>query len=632
MAALLLPSGEGSPFLLTDSRIRDLDVTPVLGRGYSLMTNNFLATCLMAAQTTAPSYNYDLSFYDFTRSSDYEAILAGPLSKTFAYANIKEEINNLQTSNAANAASSNNSVPRTYFFVTTLRVDRFYSSVKEELSPLSEAATKLLDSQDYIGFFQSCGSNFVRSIRRAQEVTIVFKFNSYKTATAQEFASLLRVIGNGSEASSTNTSQQKFQPILSSMEMKVLGYGLALNQEGTGSLVSNKVEKYAEIMAYSYQAMTQTSGEEKNSDDVGMVYGIEVVPWVDNVAFQVAARIQSEDVNIFLPRSLMVKARHSDPSMIWNNTNSTAERNEWSCTVEDFVKDKYSYCCQQSDLYDPTSRVYGGIPVGSTDFSEHAKRVCRPTRVLDKSIVKSNMSNNGEFVSRLDAALRHKLNQISDLNQCTNLIKSLPASLDNNILKPKDTAAFNAQFQLNFTLKHLKVALDPLGDFGLVNHMSQELDEYTEMFYRICINSLFSSGADQDEATNFMAAPWQSHDRCMQLSCLQEDMRWNRMLDGTCVPSMIQGTRAAPFPDGRQFGCKLDSTLSGDTELCQYSSALMSSYYSKAVTCWLSALPQALEKISYFIGMFCSPEVTTEVANEEDIAELDFQIADKCQP
>ena len=55
----ILPGSNGAPYLLSDDRIRTLDVTPVLGRGYSIMTNQFLSTCLEGAQTTIPSYNYD---------------------------------------------------------------------------------------------------------------------------------------------------------------------------------------------------------------------------------------------------------------------------------------------------------------------------------------------------------------------------------------------------------------------------------------------------------------------------------------------------------------------------------------------------------------------------------------------
>lgn len=59
LAALRLPHSECSPYFLQDDRVRDLDATPVLGRGFSIMTNTFAATCLQTEQSTTSSYNYD---------------------------------------------------------------------------------------------------------------------------------------------------------------------------------------------------------------------------------------------------------------------------------------------------------------------------------------------------------------------------------------------------------------------------------------------------------------------------------------------------------------------------------------------------------------------------------------------
>ena len=56
---LALPGVQGSPYIISDDRVRSLDISPVLGRGYSIMTNSFQSTCLLVDETTIPSYNYD---------------------------------------------------------------------------------------------------------------------------------------------------------------------------------------------------------------------------------------------------------------------------------------------------------------------------------------------------------------------------------------------------------------------------------------------------------------------------------------------------------------------------------------------------------------------------------------------
>lgn len=52
----------GNPYVISDNRVQNLDVTPVLGRGYSIMTNSFQSTCLDVNETTIPSFNYDCKY------------------------------------------------------------------------------------------------------------------------------------------------------------------------------------------------------------------------------------------------------------------------------------------------------------------------------------------------------------------------------------------------------------------------------------------------------------------------------------------------------------------------------------------------------------------------------------------
>ena len=64
LLALSLPVIQGSPYILSDDRVRSLDAIPALGRGYSIMTNSFQSTCLKIDATTVPSFNYDCKYLD----------------------------------------------------------------------------------------------------------------------------------------------------------------------------------------------------------------------------------------------------------------------------------------------------------------------------------------------------------------------------------------------------------------------------------------------------------------------------------------------------------------------------------------------------------------------------------------
>ena len=50
-------------YVVSDNRVNSLDITPTLGRGYSIMTNTYQSLCLNVEETTVPSYNYDCELH-----------------------------------------------------------------------------------------------------------------------------------------------------------------------------------------------------------------------------------------------------------------------------------------------------------------------------------------------------------------------------------------------------------------------------------------------------------------------------------------------------------------------------------------------------------------------------------------
>jgi hypothetical protein len=58
-------SSSSDSVYIDDARIQSLDIAPVLGRGYSIMTNTYQSTCVLVQETTTPSFNFDCKFYFF---------------------------------------------------------------------------------------------------------------------------------------------------------------------------------------------------------------------------------------------------------------------------------------------------------------------------------------------------------------------------------------------------------------------------------------------------------------------------------------------------------------------------------------------------------------------------------------
>ena len=59
LVACFLSQAHGASTIISDDRVRNMDIAPVLGRGYSIQTDSYQSTCLDVDETTVPSYNYD---------------------------------------------------------------------------------------------------------------------------------------------------------------------------------------------------------------------------------------------------------------------------------------------------------------------------------------------------------------------------------------------------------------------------------------------------------------------------------------------------------------------------------------------------------------------------------------------
>jgi hypothetical protein len=518
-----------------------------------------------------------------------------------------------------------------------MKLERYYSSVREEVSPLADDANTLLERQDYVGFFKACGPNYVRGIRRAQEVTAIFTFQSNSSESSKAFAASLSVTAPGAELNASASAKSKFSSMSSSMTITIKGYGMRLNQEGSGTLVATSLEEYQEVMKFAFKSFTQN----EDSPNIGMIYGIEVVPWVNNVAFQVAAQVHDENVELPLPRSLIPRGYLKlTPHTLY--TLGTA-RADYTCKEPSFYIDKFGYCCEGDALYQISTKTYVfnfDLAMGSTELdTELDLRMCRPIRSLDKALVKDNMSTNGEFVANLDTMLRYKLNQLATLSRCVSASKSLPDRYDFNLLKSQDYVKYDGVVDPDFTLYQLRRAVDPLSNFGMVTQMGRELDEWIEMYYSPCLAAIYGSNIGTTPGTDpqyFLAYPWHRHPQCMQLSCLALYMRWDRV-DGGCVGSVLNGQNAPLYVADEPKCAKDMENTAGTEETCKVPSATLVKFQTDVNECWNDA-GFTSGTVDYYVDHYCMPQLTDNILASTDplhvnITALKTAITDKtkCQ-
>jgi len=543
MAGSSLHSSNASPMTIADDRIRDLDVSPVLGRGYSIATNSFQSTCLTVEKTSEPSYNYEYYYTDFTEDTDTESQMTGKVAGSFGYWGIKAEM-------AASSTSNSKSKTKKHFITATMRIERYYSSLLEDKSHLSDDAKTLLEREDYIGFFKACGPNYVRGIRRAQEVSAIFSFESVDSSSAKEFAASLKVSGYGQKVEGSMNRSSKSQSIKNTLTIKINGWGLGLNKSGSDTLVATSLEEFNGVMKFAFDSMTKS---ESDSGQTGMVYGMEVVPWTDNTSFQVACRLQESILALPMPRNLI------------KNQTSPGK------CPRGLEADDTNKCCDGSVLEElETTKSVTDAATGIT--VDVKKTRCEPMRILPPTVLKNNLANNGEFIAMLDSVTRYKMNSLFTLEKCVAGIRAFPKRYDDFLLKTKDTVKYDATLDTEFSVGELKMALDPLEDFSLVTMVAHELDEFVAMFYDPCIAAIngMNIGVSQDtDPKYFMAESWYNHPECSYVSCLADNMAWDRK-NGGCTPGITAQTKAVTYSEN-DVHCAKKLDIDGETEICKHS-------------------------------------------------------------
>ena len=588
------------------------DNTYLRNRGVAVRSHNFLSSKPnlnpFLFHLRSPTIDF---FTDFTSSETRDESFRGKISGSLSYYSVSAAV-------SASSSRSSKITAQSRVITSTMKIERYYSSVREEISPLSYDAFTLLERQDYVGFFNACGPNYVRSIRRAQEVTAIFKFTSTDTSTASSFAMSLQVSHPiFASAAVSRASSSRFRNSSSSLVIDIIGFGMGLNQEGSETLVATSLEEVKKVMMFSFKSMTQND----DADNIGMVYGMEVVPWVNNLAFQVAAKVAEENVIIPMPRSLMARAflktNHSDYTWV----QGTSNRSLYRCKDDSggFEVDRYGFCCEDEQLYDPSTKKYPLLE--NPPVALAGTEVCRPVYNLDKALVKDNMANNGEFVARLDNAMRYKLAQIGSLEKCITAAKAIPSKYLRNYLKSNDSVKYDKDMTTRVTAYALLKAVDPLGDYGMLRQLGRELDEWIEMYYGKCLGALYGMGigaTPDPDASLFMAYPWHSYSECMMLSCVINNMRWDRRTGSGCVPSVITGYNAPGYSELSSLNthCAMNNAKYGPSEECKYNSAELKNWQTRVKTCWNNT--QAVEGIDHLLNHFCNPQLTPEQMSQAD--------------
>ena len=152
LSILLLAAVDAAPNVIADYRIRNPDITPALGRGYSLTSYDVLSTCLAFEEKTEPTYNYDYQMIETNSDGTHVSDLDASLQASVSYGFIKAQLN-------VKVKQHKESTRKSHFISTRMATERYYSSLDDTTASLTPDAMALVERGDLIGFFQDSSAH-----------------------------------------------------------------------------------------------------------------------------------------------------------------------------------------------------------------------------------------------------------------------------------------------------------------------------------------------------------------------------------------------------------------------------------------------------------------------------------------
>ena len=279
----LLPS---APTVIRDNRATDVGLTPALGRGYSMSANTFQGTCIADLQTTEASFDLDYLFEEIESTEKLDTEVTRNLDTAEAYDFISRHTSEKST-------VKENRTFYNHYILSIMTVDSYYSSVNEATSKLSEDAQALLQSNDVLGFFSSCGPYYIRSIARRSQFLVIFHYTSETETRDESFEDNLEqtLRSFGSDAGSEqrkDAESQRFASEAGRKRLRIYIKSIGLGNSAEKAIIASEIESYKQVIK---DAFTATQNE-----FTGRVLSMEVVPWVENPSFQNLVAVQNTEL------------------------------------------------------------------------------------------------------------------------------------------------------------------------------------------------------------------------------------------------------------------------------------------------------------------------------------------------
>lgn len=254
-----------SPNVVSTNVVQNKDITPVIGRGFSFSSDGLFGNCLEFGKISHPTMDYSYIVFDYMNSSTKQVDLSS-LEDFSGYHFVREAFNNVMRE------STEEEMIYIYFAVGALSIDKYYIAGSDSDAYIVDDAADFLSRRDYVSFIQTCGTSYIRSVRRKSEFIGTFTYNQSGEDFSEKFLVAvqrdLRGVKNGQPSTAFSASR--------SLRIMLKGFGMGYSLE-MGGITASDISEFTTLQNMVYYKLL--------SPDQGTVRSIEVIPWGSNLDF-----------------------------------------------------------------------------------------------------------------------------------------------------------------------------------------------------------------------------------------------------------------------------------------------------------------------------------------------------------
>jgi len=383
VSMLLSTSVFGAARVIKDNRLNDLGVSPVLGRGYSIATNTYQSSCMGKVETTQPSYDLKYKYLEIETDWENSYRTSFESKNSFRYLFLKGNVNVF-------SEVQGNTTYHYHYIFADIDVDSYYHSLNEGTSEMSESAQNLLTKGDVVGFFDSCGPYYIRSIGRHSNFMALMRYRTTSSTRDVNFELQLKAKMRGffSSGSTDTTISTEFRTETQQkrLEINIWAYGLGKGE--LADIIPTDIDSFKD----SIRGVVRTMQD----PDSGRVTSMEVAPWIENTQFQDLLDIDSDDTRLLFEKKKNLEANAEILSELDRIDRAQIDQYFKAQNCRRILEDEYlNVPTDIGDGYDPDNTFFSDLTAPGKASSEIT--LASFDAILSATKVESYLTANNTF-------------------------------------------------------------------------------------------------------------------------------------------------------------------------------------------------------------------------------------------